>query len=56
MLDGKKMKRLNELAQKKKQEALNAEEMVEQKLLREEYLKSFRKSFSDQLKNIEWTD
>ncbi len=56
MLDEKKMQRINELARKKKNEGLSPEESEEQKILREEYLKSFRKSFRNQLENIEWTD
>lgn len=56
MLEEKKMQRINELAKKKKEEGLSPEELAEQKTLREEYLKSFRKSFRNQLDNIEWTD
>lgn len=56
MLEEKKMQRINELAKKKKNEGLSPEETAEQKSLREEYLKSFRKSFRNQLENIEWTD
>ncbi len=56
MLEEKKMQRINELANKKKDEGLSPEESAEQKTLRDEYLKSFRKSFRNQLKNIEWTD
>ena len=56
MLEEKKIQRINELAKKKKKEGLNPEETAEQSSLREEYLKSFRKSFRNQLENIEWTD
>lgn len=56
MLEQRKIQRINELANKKKETGLTAEEIKEQQELREEYLKSFRKSFRGQLENIEWTD
>lgn len=56
VLEEKKMQRINELARKKKSQGLSEKESAEQKSLREEYLKSFRKSFRNQLENIEWTD
>lgn len=56
MLSKEKIARINELARKKKSEGLTEEELLEQKNLREEYLKSFRKSFSNQLEGIEIVD
>lgn len=51
MLDENKMKRINELAQKKKTIGLTDEEGKEQTLLRKEYLQSFRKSFKKTIEN-----
>ncbi len=48
--------RINELARKSKAEGLSEEERAEQQTLRQEYLKSFRESFRQQLENIEFTD
>ncbi|MBF7097837.1 DUF896 domain-containing protein [Alkalibacter mobilis] len=56
MLSEEKIKRINELAQKKKTAGLTDEEAAEQKKLREEYLESFRKNFRSQLDNIEIVD
>lgn len=56
VLDQEKIQRINELAKKKKENGLTSEETAEQQQLREEYLKAFRKSFRNQLDNIEWTD
>ena len=52
LLDEKKMNRINELAKKKKDVGLTEEETAEQKILREEYLASFRKGFKNQLDGI----
>lgn len=51
MLDVNKMKRINELAQKKKTIGLTDEEGKEQTLLRKEYLQSFRQSFKKTIEN-----
>ncbi|ARQ06812.1 DUF896 domain-containing protein [Macrococcoides canis] len=51
MLDENKMKRINELAQKKKTIGLTDEEGKEQTLLRKEYLQSFRQSFKKTIEN-----
>lgn len=51
MLDENKMKRINELAQKKKTIGLTHEEGKEQTLLRKEYLQSFRQSFKKTIEN-----
>ncbi|WP_084489599.1 DUF896 domain-containing protein [Clostridiisalibacter paucivorans] len=56
MLSKEKLDRINELAKKKKDVGLTEEELVEQKKLREEYIKEFRKNFKKQLDNIEFVD
>lgn len=56
MLSKDKLDRINFLANKAKQEGLTNLEKQEQKKLREEYLKSFRKSFKKQLDCIEFKD
>ena len=48
--------RINMLARKSKTEGLTSEEKIEQKLLRERYLKAFRENFRAQLENIEIVD
>lgn len=55
MLSKEKLGRINELAKKSKGEGLTSEELKEQKKLRDEYLKTFRKSFSQRLDNLEIT-
>jgi len=47
------IKRINELAALKKQRVLTNEEAKEQKHLREEYLKGFRKNMSAVLDNVD---
>lgn len=56
MLSKEKLERINFLANKKKTEGLTEAEQVEQQALRQEYLKNFRKSFRNQLDNIEIVD
>ena len=51
-----KIDRINELAHKAKSEGLTEEEKLEQGLLREEYIDSFRANLKAQLDRIEWTD
>lgn len=55
MLSKEKMDRINYLAKKSKSEGLTESEASEQKVLREEYLKAFRKSFKQRLDNIDIT-
>ncbi|MFS1512566.1 DUF896 domain-containing protein [Chengkuizengella sp. SCS-71B] len=55
-MNNDQINRINELARKKKTVGLNAQEVEEQKKLRQEYLKSFRKNFRAQLDNIEIVD
>lgn len=56
MLSKEKLDRLNFLARKSKNEGLTKDEKNEQQELRQEYLKNFRKSFRNQLENIEIVD
>lgn len=50
-MDQKKLDRINELARKSKVEALTDEEKLEQKVLRDEYIKEFRASMRGILNN-----
>lgn len=50
-MDQKKLDRINELARKSKIEALTEEEKLEQKALRDEYIKEFRASMRGILNN-----
>ncbi len=54
----KLIKRINELAKKKKEQGLTEQEQAEQKELYKEYLKGFRKNFENQLDNtdVEYPD
>ncbi|WP_405102017.1 DUF896 domain-containing protein [Oceanobacillus sp. FSL H7-0719] len=52
MLSKEKLNRINELARKAKETELTSEEKVEQKQLREEYLKNIRNSFKNQFKTM----
>ena len=52
MLPHAKLQRINELARKKKTQGLTPSEVEEQRLLREEYLAVFRKTFRDHLDRI----
>ncbi|MEG2929357.1 MAG: DUF896 domain-containing protein [Oscillospiraceae bacterium] len=47
------IKRINELYKKSKEEGLSEEEQIEQKNLREQYVKTFRQGFKSQLNNID---
>jgi len=52
------IKRINELAKKKKEQGLTADEQAEQKELYKKYLKNFRQNFEKQLDNtdVEYPD
>lgn len=52
MLSKEKIARINELANKSKNEGLNEKEKQEQKELREAYLRNVRKSFTNQMKGM----
>ncbi|MGP4059923.1 DUF896 domain-containing protein [Halobacillus sp. H74] len=52
MLSKEKINRINELANKSKQQELSKEEKNEQQKLRQEYLKNARQSFKNQLKGV----
>ena len=52
-MERSKIERINYLAKKKKAEGLTEDELVEQGLLREEYLKSVRENFRSTLESIE---
>ncbi len=56
MKEKERLDRINQLARKQKDEGLTEEEKKEQKRLREEYLKSFRKQFRQQLDSIKIVD
>lgn len=56
MLSKDKIERINFLSRKSKSEGLTDQEITEQKQLRKEYLKSFRKSFKQKLDNIKVVD
>ena len=51
-MEQKKIDRINELAKKQKTEGLTEEELAEQKVLRREYIDSFKASLISQLNNI----
>ena len=51
-MEQKKIDRINELARKQKAEGLTDEELAEQKVLRREYIDSFKASLVSQLNSI----
>lgn len=51
-MEQKKIDRINELARKQKSEGLTEEELAEQKVLRREYIDSFKASLVSQLNSI----
>ena len=55
-IDEKLIKRINELAKKKKEGTITQEELLEQQELRQEYLKQFREGCKSQLKSIKVVD
>ena len=50
-MEREKINRINELARKSKETALSAEELAEQKALRDEYIAEIRLSFGATLEN-----
>jgi len=56
MLETKKMKRLNELAKKKKLGMITEVELQEQALLRQEYLAIFRVGMKEMIENTKVVD
>ncbi len=56
MTEKERLDRINQLARKQKDEGLTENEKKEQKILREEYLKAFRKQFRQQLDSIRIVD
>ncbi|WP_347550292.1 DUF896 domain-containing protein [Pseudalkalibacillus hwajinpoensis] len=56
MLSQDKIQRINELSRKSKESSLTVAEKKEQKDLRQEYLKSLRSSFENQLHSIKVVD
>ena len=52
-MDEQKIKRINELYRKSKAEGLTESEKKEQKLLRQEYVDSFRQNLRSQLDRID---
>lgn len=56
MLSEKKMNRINELAKKAKESTLTEAELVEQKELRQEYLKTFRSGMRHHIEGMKVVD
>lgn len=56
LISKEKLNRINQLSRKSKQEGLTKEETIEQKMLREEYIKNFRKQFKDTLHSVTVVD
>ncbi|QFT88973.1 hypothetical protein FIU87_09975 [Bacillus sp. THAF10] len=56
MLSKEKIARINALSKKKKTTGLTKEEEVEQKKLREEYIKTFRASMENTLQGVTIVD
>ena len=52
MIDPKLIERINFLANKKKNEGLTQEELIEQEKLRKEYLRLFKEGFRQRLDSI----
>lgn len=55
-MDPKKIERINELARKKKEGTLTAEEKVEQAKLREEYIEGYRRAVRHHVEGIKIID
>ncbi|MFD0897386.1 DUF896 domain-containing protein [Loigolactobacillus binensis] len=55
-MENKYLKRINELAHKSKAEGLNADEQVEQKQLRQAYVREFREGLRQQIETTQVFD
>lgn len=55
-IDSKLIKRINELAKKKKDGTITPAELKEQEKLRQEYIKVFRSGFKQQLMGVKVVD
>ncbi len=53
MITNEKIQRINELARKKKNQGLSEVELVEQQILRREYIDSVKANLKSQLNNID---
>ena len=51
-MSDEKIKRINELAKKSREEGLSDEEKAEQATLRQEYIKKFRQGMENTLSNV----
>lgn len=56
MLSKEKLNRINELAKKSRQTTLSAEEQLEQKALRQEYLTAFRGGMRNHIEGLKFID
>lgn len=56
MITQEELNRINHLARKSKEEGLTGKEKKEQQHLRQQYLKSVRASFKNQLKSVKIVD
>lgn len=56
MISQEKIKRINQLSKKSKEDGLTKLEKIEQQKLREEYIKSFRKSLENTLHSVKVVD
>lgn len=56
MLEKEKLERINELAQKKRENNLTEQEKIEQKELREEYMAAFRSGMKNQIEGMKIVD
>ncbi|WP_404409341.1 DUF896 domain-containing protein [Jeotgalibacillus malaysiensis] len=56
MLSNEKIKRINELSKKSKEDTLTRTEAEEQQVLRQEYLQAFRGSMKQTIENVTVVD
>ena len=55
-MDKKLIEEINELAKKQREQGLTSKEAARQQILRQEYLKQFRKNFKAVLNQVEIVD